>query len=212
MAIVRSFSIRSRPKPLSNLRDSTNCLNFFCEELFIPVEALITSTIRAGSRPKRWPMSRASMPIRKPPALTRLLSAFMAWAEPTSPVRVMVLPIADSTGRIRSMMSSGPPTMIASCPVRARETPPETGASINTPPSSATRAASALVSAGTPEVMSITTVPGRRVLPMLSSTSPTAALVGSMVTMMSEAAARACIVSGAAPPTDWANFSAWMRR
>ena len=36
IAIPRSLTIRSRPKPASNLRDSTNCLNFFCVELFMP--------------------------------------------------------------------------------------------------------------------------------------------------------------------------------
>jgi hypothetical protein len=72
-------------------------LNFFCVELFVPVAAFSTSTITAGSRPKRWSISSASIPIRKPPALTRLLSAFIACPDPTSPVRSTEVPIARST-------------------------------------------------------------------------------------------------------------------
>ena len=44
----------------------------------IPVAAFNTSVMTPGSSPKRWPISSASMPIRKPPALTRLFSAFIA--------------------------------------------------------------------------------------------------------------------------------------
>lgn len=117
-------------KPALNLRDSTNCLNFFWVELFMPVAAFKTSTITAGSSPKRWPISSASMPIRKPPAETRLFSAFIAWPDPTAPVRNTDVPIADSTGSTDSMIALSPPTMIANSPVFARGTPPDTGASI----------------------------------------------------------------------------------
>ncbi len=65
--------------------------------------------------------------------LTRLFSAFIAWPEPTAPVRSTDVPIADSTGIARSIVASSPPTMIASCPVFARGTPPDTGASISVP-------------------------------------------------------------------------------
>ena len=81
----RSFTIKSNPNPESNRRDNTNCLNFFCVELFIPVASFSTSTINAGSSPNRCPISSASMPIRKPPALTRLFRAFIACPEPTRP-------------------------------------------------------------------------------------------------------------------------------
>ncbi len=71
------------------------------------------------------------MPMRKPPDETRLFSAFIACPEPTAPVRSTVVPIADSTGITESMIAESPPTMIASSPVFARGTPPDTGASIS---------------------------------------------------------------------------------
>ena len=42
-AMDRSFASSPMVKPASNFRDSTNCLNFFCVELFIPVAAFSTS-------------------------------------------------------------------------------------------------------------------------------------------------------------------------
>ena len=83
--------------------------------------------------------------------------------------------------------------MIANSPVFARGTPPDTGASIMWPPSSITRSASICVTDGTPELISITTVPGfmpaiTLSLP-LASTCSTIALVGSMVITTSDAAA-----------------------
>ena len=95
----------------------------------MPVDEFSTSTIAEGSKPKRLPISSASTPIKKPPADTRLLSAFMACAEPTSPVGVIEVPMQDNAGRTRSRISALPPNMMASSPVLARGTPPETGAS-----------------------------------------------------------------------------------
>src|SRR5262249_34880886 len=71
-AIEMSFSIRSKPNPESKLPESTNCLNFFWVELFMPVEAFSTSTISAGSSPNFRPITSASMPATKPAAETRL--------------------------------------------------------------------------------------------------------------------------------------------
>ncbi len=102
--------------------------------------------------------------------------------------------------------------MMASSPVLARETPPDTGASIITPPAAATRAASARVSPGAPDVMSTTTVPGFIAGSSPSSATPTAALVGSMDTIRSDPAASCAGVSGTLPPTCCAKLSAAMRR
>ncbi|MNT38711.1 hypothetical protein D3C72_1749180 [compost metagenome] len=154
----------------------------------------------------------ASTPIRKPPADTRLFSAFMACALPTSPTGVMDVPMADSAGRTRSSVAAGPPNMMDSSPVRARGTPPDTGASTICPPASATAWASRWVWAGTPELISTTTLPARRPASTPSaplSTCSTMPLVGSMVTMMSLCAASAAQVAAACPPTSCANLSAW---
>ncbi|MDT4828418.1 hypothetical protein FQZ97_618020 [compost metagenome] len=102
--------------------------------------------------------------------------------------------------------------MIASSPVRARGTPPDTGASTISLPAAATAWASRCVCAGTPELMSTTTLPGRR--PANTPWSPpstcsTMALVGSMVKMMSACAASSAQVAAACPPTSLANCSAW---
>ncbi len=202
-AMPRSLTIRSRPKPASNLRDSTNCLNFFCVELFMPVETLSTSTISAGSRPKRWPISSASMPIRKPPALTRLLSAFMAWALPMAPVRMIEPPIARSSGSALSIAAASPPAMMASSPVLARDTPPETGASIRAMPCSAALPARIRVASGTPLDISTMREPcasAENAPSGPSSTAATTALEGSMVTRMSQPSAAAAGVSAARAP------------
>ncbi|MNL32385.1 hypothetical protein D3C87_1542310 [compost metagenome] len=199
-AMPRSLTIRSRPKPELNWRDSTNCLNFFCVELFMPVDALSTSTITFGSRPNCWPISIASTPIRKPPADTRLFNAFMACALPTPPTAVIAEPMADSAGRTRSSVAAGPPNMMDRSPVRARGTPPDTGASTISPPAAATACASRWVCAGTPELMSTTTLPGRSAASTPCSplsTCSTMALVGSIVKMRSAWAASSAQVAAA---------------
>ena len=104
----------------------------------MPVAAFSTSAMTAGSRPKRWPISNASMPIRNPPVETRLFSAFIAWPEPTAPVRSTDVPIADSTGIARSIDRRVAAHHDRELPVFARGTPPETGASIRWPPSACT--------------------------------------------------------------------------
>src|SRR6185437_8183380 len=106
--------------------------------------------------------------------------------------------------------------MIASSPVFARGTPPDTGASIRSAPNSRTRSASSCVTVGSPELISMTTAPGRN--PAISVSSPVAstwrtmALVGSMVMTTSDFAARSRRLSGAKPPTCWTKLSATSRR
>ena len=85
--------------------------------------------------------------------------------------------------------------MMASSPVAARATPPETGASTRKPPAAITSASNAWVTAGTPELMSMTMQPCFRPASTPSgprSTSATMALVGSMVitTSLPSASAR----------------------
>jgi hypothetical protein len=41
-AIPRSFTMRSRPKPVAVVRESTNCLSFTFVALFMPVDSLRT--------------------------------------------------------------------------------------------------------------------------------------------------------------------------
>ena len=106
--------------------------------------------------------------------------------------------------------------MIASSPVFARGTPPETGASIMWLPSSITRSARSCVTDGTPELISITTVPG--FMPAITLSSPLAStcstimLVGSMVITTSDAAASWRSVSGASPPICCTKLFATSRR
>ena len=170
----------------------------------MPVLAFSTSTISPASRPKRLPISRASMPIRNPPALTRLFSAFIACAVPTPPVRVTLLPMLRSSGSARAASASVPPSMIASSPVRARGTPPLTGASTSRPPAASTSAASSRVRAGAPLLMSISSAPGRSPASTPSGPSSTAAttsLVGSMVTIRSQPCATARAVAARVAPS-----------
>ena len=69
---------------------------------------------------------------------------------------------------------------------------------------------------GTPELISITTVPG--FMPAMIVSSPVAStcstilLVGNMVMTTSDAAASCFSVSGASPPTCWAKLFATSRR
>ena len=174
----------------------------------MPVDEFNTSTMAAGSRPKRLPIMSASTPIRKPPADTRLFNAFMACAEPTSPVRVIEVPIQDSAGRTRSRMASLPPNMMASSPVLARGTPPDTGASTMCAPAAATCSARARVMVGTPELISTTTASLRSPASMPfgpSRTACTIALVGRIVMMMSEAAASSRFDAATVPPNSLTN-------
>ncbi len=114
------------------------------------------------------------------------------------------------------MMAESPPTMIASSPVFARGTPPDTGASIMCEPTSFTRSASNCVTDGTPELISITTVPGLMPAMIVSSacasTRSTIVLVGSMVITTSDSAASCRSVSGASPPICCTKLFATSRR
>ena len=167
--------------------------------LFIPDDALSTFTSTSGSRPNCWPISSASTLIRNPAAETRLFSALVAWPAPTPPQRCRDVPIACSTGSARSTSSSLPPIMIASSPLRARATPPETGASIIATPAAASRSARLRVTAGTPEVMSMTTQPRLRALSACSTTSLTSVLVGKLVTSTSAPVAGPLVLNRALP-------------
>ena len=64
-----------------------------------------------------------------------------------------------STGSTRSRSAGSPPVMMVSFPVRARATPPETGASRSVMPRSASSAARARVRVGSDEPMSMTVAP-----------------------------------------------------
>ena len=97
---------------------------------------------------------------------------------------MMLLPIASSSGRARSISAASPPTMIASEPSTARFTPPDTGASIRAMPFAASSSARRRVSIGADELMSMTSAPGcsASAAPLLpSSASRTIAPLGSMV-------------------------------
>ena len=80
--------------------------------------------------------------------------------------------------------------MMDSSPVWARGTPPDTGASTTWTPRGSSAAASRSVSAGSAELISTTSAPGRSAAPIPQPriASATIAPLGSMVTTMSAAA------------------------
>ncbi len=178
----RSLSISASEKPLSKRRESTNRLDFFWLEFVMPVEALSTSAILAGSRPKRWPTSSAATPMRHPPALTSLLSAFIACPAPGGPHRWIVVPTARSTGSARSRSSGSPPAMMPSSPGVARATPPLTGQSAIATPRAARRAAISRVRCGAPLVMSTTSAPAASEGSAAAQTCATSLEIGTTVT------------------------------
>ena len=126
-----------------------------------PVEELTTSSITRGSRPNSLPMASASAAVVYAEAPRKLFSAFIAWPDPSGPVRKIRWPSVWSTGSTCANASSScPPTMSDSVPASARVIPPETGASITRTPAGARSCASAFVPTGSDELMSSTTAPG----------------------------------------------------
>ena len=61
-----SFAMRPMEKPEAKVSEMTNCLSFTSVELLRPVEALSTSVMTFGSRPKAWPTRRASTAATRP--------------------------------------------------------------------------------------------------------------------------------------------------
>ncbi len=170
----------------------------------MPVETLSTSTMSAGSSPElladQENLDGREQPGRRGKVIQRLhrvcRGRHRRCAGSTSPCN-------EAPGSARSMMSEGPPAMIASSPVRARDTPPETGASINTPPALRTVSAIRRVSAGTPELISMTMVRGRKAAQAPVSpciTRATIVLVGNMVIRISAPWATSAGVSAEVAP------------
>ena len=125
-AMPRSFTIRSRPKPESNLRDSTNCLNFFCVELFMPVDVQdiddnvgIQAELLADKHGFHADQEAAGR-HEIVQGLHGMRAAHVSGGHDGAP-------IASSAPRTRASVAAGPPNMMASSPLRARGTPPETG-------------------------------------------------------------------------------------
>src|SRR5690625_66464 len=87
----------------------------------------------------------------------------------------MDLVIGFSSGRMRSRNCASPPTIITSCPVRAPSTPPDTGASRNAAPASATLAAARCTVVTLIVEQSTTTLPGANAGCMASITASTSA-------------------------------------
>ena len=83
--------------------------------------------------------------------------------ETAAPTSSTVPPKVFSSGSERAKVAASPPTITASVPALAPAGPPETGASRNSTPAAASRAACSRAAAGRPLVQSIQTVPGRSV-------------------------------------------------
>ena len=94
-----------------------------------PVETLITSIITAGSSPNWRPIASASLAAANEVPARKLLSAFMAWPQPSPPTSNSLLAHARQHRLDRGTAAASPPIMMASVPSLARGTPPETGAS-----------------------------------------------------------------------------------
>ncbi|KAG1234382.1 hypothetical protein G6F68_018988 [Rhizopus microsporus] len=126
----------------------------------------------------------------------------MAWAAPTAPVWISVAPMRDRIGRTRSRSSARPPAMIASVPLAALATAPDTGASISVMPATCSSGASRSVSAGFDEPMSIRVAPrGSRAARPGESCPPSMtalviALLGNIVMTTSQSARSARPVAG----------------
>jgi hypothetical protein len=56
--------------PAPQVPDRMNCLNLFCVLLFMPLDALMMSTMTPGSSPKRLPATTASHAASRPAADT----------------------------------------------------------------------------------------------------------------------------------------------
>ena len=147
----------------------------------------------------------------RPAAETKLFSDFMAWPLPSAPVATTLLPIAASRGRQCSTASVAPPAMMVSSPVRARGTPPDTGASTMAMPCAASIAPSCAVPCGSQEPMSMTTLPrGRRAArpPSPVSTCCTTFPSGSIRITASSPGPRAPRLGNACPPVSVATACA----
>src|SRR5690606_8769154 len=148
-AIATSFARSPSANPVANLRVSTWPGKLMSVWKLRPVDVFITSTITAGSSPKRLPTISASAVTVKAVAATTLFSAFIAWPQPSAPVRTSRSPSTRSTGSaVASAASSSAPIMIVSVPVWAFATSPETGASINAMPRARSSAPSSRVPSG----------------------------------------------------------------
>ena len=170
---------------------------------FMPVDSLSTSTMIAGSRPKRLPIKSVSAAATVLSPLRRLFRVLSAWPEPTLPVRKTWPAMVSSISSQGATMSSSPPTMMESVPASAPAAPPETGASNMWMPSAASSSAMATVNHGSDELMSIRTLPGSK--PSARPSAPnvasrTSALAGSMVMTASHTAATAMAESSATMP------------
>src|SRR5271165_3949589 len=203
-AMPTSFASRPSANPVPYLPVITSCLSTTSVLKLRPVEELTTSTITRGSRPNSLPMASASTAVIYAEAPRKLFSAFIAWPEPSGPVRKIRSPSTLSTGRTCANASSScPPTMSDSVPASARVIPPDTGASITPMPAGARSSASAFVAIGSDELMSSTTAPGvsAAAIPPAQPrmASRTALSSGSMVTMTSASANDRGEVAGSPP-------------
>src|SRR5690606_18034216 len=128
-AIDTSFASRPSVKPVEKRRGSTCMGKLISTWKLRPVDALITSTMTAGSRPKRFPTINASAVAANALAATMLLRAFIACPQPRRPTRTSRSPSTRRIGSaVASAASSSVPIMIVSVPVSAFATSPETGA------------------------------------------------------------------------------------
>src|SRR3990172_3730724 len=119
------------------------------------------SRTRAASTPAARAGARASPTAWMVEPTTSWLQALATIPAPVPPMWMMRLPMAASTGRARSRAASEPPTMIESVASLAPPSPPDTGASSRSAPTSAQRSARATKAEGSCVPMSTTISPAR---------------------------------------------------
>ena len=130
-------------------------------------------------------------------------ATLVIWPSPLPPTSVMFLPMRSKSGFTWSNAAWLPPTMIVRLAALAPTSPPETGASRYSQPSSFTRLAKPLVATGEMELMSTTILPftsPSAIPPGAKRADSTWGVSGTMVMMMSEACATSLPLAHAFTP------------
>ncbi len=145
-------------------------------------------------------------------APTELEITLTVWPWPSSPTCRITSPIASKNGRARSTSASLPPAMIVSVPSCALGAEPDTGASTNASPRSASAAPIRRASAGAIVDMSMKSVPGAAPCTAPSSPNSTCSTCGPSTTIVITTAAPSAAargVSATRPPCSATQASAF---
>ncbi len=163
----------------------------------------------AGSAPALLANSNPSDTAPIVSATTIWFATLQVWPSPFSPTSVMFLPISSNTGLTWSKVACLPPHMIDSAAFFAPTSPPDTGASRYSQPSSLIFFANSFVSTGEIELMSTTILPLDR--PSATPFSPnsafcTSGVSGTIVMIRSACCATSLAVPQAVPPASVNSF------